>query len=165
MHLKFLPRTVSVAILLAVLGPFALSAGTTAKAASRLAQDRSASARTPVPANIPEVVTPSGLKYSDIRIGEGDEASSGKIVEVHYIGWLEDGIRFDSTRDHNRPLTFRLGAGDVLKGWDEGLAGMRVGGKRRLVIPPGLGFGKEGVGSVVPPNAVLFYEFELLGVR
>jgi FKBP-type peptidyl-prolyl cis-trans isomerase len=149
---------------MAVLGPFALSAGT-AKAASRLAQDRSTSARTPVPANVPEVVTPSGLKYTDLRIGEGDEASSGKIVEVHYIGWLEDGIRFDSSRDHNRPLTFRLGAGDVLKGWDEGLAGMKVGGKRRLVIPPGLGFGKQGVGSVVPPNAVLYYEFELLGVR
>jgi FKBP-type peptidyl-prolyl cis-trans isomerase FkpA len=164
MHLKFLPRTFSIAILMAVLGPFALSAGT-AKAASRLAQDRSTPARTPVPANIPEVVTPSGLKYTDLRIGEGDEASSGKIVEVHYIGWLEDGIRFDSTRDHNRPLTFRLGAGDVLKGWDEGLAGMKVGGKRRLVIPPGLGFGKEGVGSVVPPNAVLYYEFELLAVR
>jgi FKBP-type peptidyl-prolyl cis-trans isomerase FkpA len=164
MHLNYLSRTVSVAILMAVLGPFALSAGP-AKVASRLAQDRSNPARTPVPANIPEVVTPSGLKYTDLRVGEGDEASSGKIVEVHYIGWLEDGIRFDSTRDHNRPLTFRLGAGDVLKGWDEGLAGMKVGGKRRLVIPPGLGFGKEGVGSVVPPNAVLYYEFELLGVR
>jgi FKBP-type peptidyl-prolyl cis-trans isomerase len=164
MHLNYLPRTVSVAVLMAVLGPFALSAGP-AKVASRLAQDRPNPARTPVPANIPEVVTPSGLKYTDIRVGEGDEASSGKIVEVHYIGWLEDGIRFDSTRDHNRPLTFRLGAGDVLKGWDEGLAGMKVGGKRRLVIPPGLGFGKEGVGSVVPPNAVLYYEFELLGVR
>jgi FKBP-type peptidyl-prolyl cis-trans isomerase len=95
----------------------------------------------------------------------GDEAGSGKIVEVHYVGWLEDGIRFDSSRDHNRPLTFRLGAGDVLKGWDEGLVGMKVGGKRRLVIPPGLGFGKQGVGSVVPPNSVLFYEFELLAVR
>lgn len=164
MHLKFLPRIFSVAILMAVLGPFALSAGP-AKAASRLAQDRSTSARTPVPANIPEVVTPSGVKYTDLRVGEGDEASTGKIVEVHYVGWLEEGLRFDSSRDHNRPLTFRLGAGDVLKGWDEGLAGMKVGGKRRLVIPPGLGFGKQGVGSVVPPNAVLFYEFELLGVR
>ena len=164
MHLNYLPRTVSVAILMAVLGPFVLSAGP-AKVASRLVQDRSNPARTPVSTDIPEVVTPSGLKYTDLRVGEGDEASSGKIVEVHYIGWLEDGIRFDSTRDHNRPLTFRLGAGDVLKGWDEGLAGMKVGGKRRLVIPPGLGFGKEGVGSVVPPNAVLYYEFELLGVR
>jgi peptidylprolyl isomerase len=164
MHLKTRPRIFSLALLLAVLGPLSLSAGP-AKTASRLRQDRSTSARTPVPAHLPEVVTPSGVKYVDLRVGEGDEAGSGKIVEVHYVGWLEDGTRFDSSRDHNRPLTFRLGAGDALKGWDEGLPGMKVGGKRRLVIPPGLGFGKEGVGSVVPPNAVLFYEFELLGVR
>lgn len=162
MHLKTLPRVSSLALLLAVLGSLSLSAG---PMTSKARQDGSTPARTPVPANIPEVVTPSGVKYVDLRMGEGDEAGSGKIVEVHYVGWLEDGTRFDSTRDHNRPLTFRLGAGDVLKGWDDGLAGMKVGGKRRLIIPPGLGFGKEGVGSVVPPNSVLFYEFELLGVR
>jgi FKBP-type peptidyl-prolyl cis-trans isomerase len=166
MHLNTtVSRAFSVALLLAVLGPLATSAAVATKAAARLAQDRSTSARTPVAANIQEVVTPSGVKYVDLRVGEGDEAGTGKIVEVHYVGWLEDGTKFDSSRDHNRPLTFRLGAGDVLKGWDEGLAGMKVGGKRRLVIPPGLGFGKQGVGSVVPPNAVLFYEFELLGVR
>jgi peptidylprolyl isomerase len=112
-----------------------------------------------------EVVTSSGLHYVDLRVGEGDAAASGKILEVHYVGWLGDGTRFDSTRDRDRPLTFRLGAGDALKGWDEGLVGMKVGGRRKLVIPPGLGFGKQGVGSVVPPNAVLYYEFELLGVR
>jgi FKBP-type peptidyl-prolyl cis-trans isomerase len=112
-----------------------------------------------------EVVTASGLRYLDLRLGQGDEAALGKIVEVHYVGWLEDGTRFDSSRDQDRPLTFRLGAGDALKGWDEGLVGMKVGGKRKLVIPPGLGFGKQGVGSVVPPNAILYYEFELLGVR
>jgi FKBP-type peptidyl-prolyl cis-trans isomerase len=112
-----------------------------------------------------EVVTSSGLHYVDLRVGEGDEAASGKILEVHYVGWLGDGTRFDSTRDRDRPLTFRLGAGDALKGWDEGLVGMKVGGRRKLVIPPGLGFGKQGVGSVVPPNAILYYEFELLGVR
>lgn len=112
-----------------------------------------------------EVVTPSGVRYVDLRLGQGDEATPGKIVEVHYVGWLQDGTRFDSSRDQDRPLTFRLGAGDALKGWDEGLAGMKVGGRRKLVIPPGLGFGKQGVGSVVPPNAVLYYEFELLGVR
>lgn len=163
MHLNFLPRTVTVAILLAVLGPLATSAMAAkgARAVSRPGQDRSA----PAPANAREVVTPSGVKYVDLRVGQGDEAASGKIIEVHYIGWLEGGIPFDSSRDHNRPLTFRLGAGDVLKGWDQGLVGMKVGGKRRLTIPPGLGFGKQGVGSVVPPNAVLFYEFELLGVR
>jgi FKBP-type peptidyl-prolyl cis-trans isomerase len=112
-----------------------------------------------------EVVTSSGLHYVDLRVGDGDEAASGKILEVHYVGWLGDGTRFDSTRDRDRPLTFRLGAGDALKGWDEGLVGMKVGGRRKLVIPPDLGFGKQGVGSVVPPNATLYYEFELLGVR
>src|SRR5205085_11966899 len=112
-----------------------------------------------------EVITPSGLRYVDLRLGQGDEAATGKIVEVHYVGWLEDGTRFDSSRDQDRPLTFRLGAGDAIKGWDEGLVGMKVGGKRKLVIPPVLGFGRQGVGSVVPPNAILYYEFELLGVR
>jgi FKBP-type peptidyl-prolyl cis-trans isomerase FkpA len=112
-----------------------------------------------------EVVTPSGVKYVDLRIGQGGEAANGKIVEVHYTGWLENGTKFDSSRDRDRPFTFRLGTGDALKGWDEGLLGMKVGGKRKLVIPPELGFGKQGVGSVVPPNAVLLYEFELLAVR
>jgi FKBP-type peptidyl-prolyl cis-trans isomerase len=112
-----------------------------------------------------EVVTSSGLRYVDLRLGQGEEAASGKIVEVHYVGWLEDGTRFDSSRDHDHPLTFRLGAGDALKGWDEGLVGMKVGGRRKLVIPPDLGFGRQGVGDVVPPNAILYYEFELLGVR
>jgi FKBP-type peptidyl-prolyl cis-trans isomerase len=112
-----------------------------------------------------EVVTSSGLHYVDLRVGDGDEAASGKILEVHYVGWLGDGTRFDSTRDRDRPLTFRLGAGDALKGWDEGLVGMKVGGRRKLVIPPGLGFGRQGVGSIVPPNSTLYYEFELLGVR
>jgi peptidylprolyl isomerase len=112
-----------------------------------------------------EVVTPSGVKYTDLRPGQGEEIALGKIVEVHYSGWLEDGTKFDSSKDRDRPFTFRVGAGDALKGWDEGLLGMRVGGRRRLVIPPELGFGKQGVGGVVPPNSVLFYEFELLGVR
>jgi FKBP-type peptidyl-prolyl cis-trans isomerase FkpA len=111
------------------------------------------------------IVSPSGLKYEDLKIGDGAEASAGKIVAVRYAGWLgnHSKLEFDSSRD--RPFTFRLGAGDVLKGWDEGLLGMRVGGKRRLIIPPDLGFGKQGVGSVVPPNSVLIYEFELLEVR
>jgi peptidylprolyl isomerase len=112
-----------------------------------------------------EVVTTSGLRYVDLRLGQGDEAQSGKIVEVHYVGWLEDGTKFDSSRDRDRPFIFRLGAGDAIKGWDEGLVGMKVGGKRKLTIPADLGFGKQGVGSVVPPNSILFYEFELLAVR
>jgi FKBP-type peptidyl-prolyl cis-trans isomerase FkpA len=112
-----------------------------------------------------EVVTPSGLKYTDLELGQGEEARTGKILEVHYVGWIDKGARFDSSRDREHPFTFRLGAGDAIKGWDEGLVGMKVGGKRRLTIPPELGFGKQGVGSVVPPNAILVYEFELLGVR
>lgn len=150
------PQTLSRALfatLLATLGPLLLPASA--------AQDKGR----PNPEPGREVVTPSGVRYVDLRLGQGDEASPGKIVEVHYVGWLEDGTRFDASRDQDRPLTFRLGAGDALKGWDEGLAGMKVGGRRKLVIPPGLGFGKQGVGSVVPPNAVLYYEFELLGVR
>jgi FKBP-type peptidyl-prolyl cis-trans isomerase len=111
-----------------------------------------------------EVVTPSGLKVIDLKVGQGEEAAPGKVVEVQYIGWLANGTRFDTSREH-QPFTFRLGAGDGIKGWDEGLVGMKVGGKRKLVIPPELGFGKQGVGSVVPPNAVLVYEFELLQVR
>ncbi len=119
----------------------------------------------PADAGRREIVTPSGLKYIDLRTGEGEAATTGKIVAVHYVGWLENGTKFDSSRDRDRPFTFRLGIGDAPKGWDEGLAGMKVGGKRKLVIPPELGFGRQGVGSVVPPNAVLLYEFELLEVR
>ncbi|HTG31972.1 MAG TPA: FKBP-type peptidyl-prolyl cis-trans isomerase [Thermoanaerobaculia bacterium] len=111
------------------------------------------------------MVNPSGLRYLDLRLGQGDEARLGKIVEVHYVGWLDDGTRFDSSRNDDRPFTFRLGAGDAIKGWDEGLVGMKVGGKRKLTIPPDLGFGKQGVGTVVPKDAILYYEFELLGVR
>jgi peptidylprolyl isomerase len=119
-------------------------------------------------ATIPEEqwpATPSGVHYMDLQVGQGEEAQLGRIVEVHYIGRLKNGAKFDSSHDRDRPFTFRLGAGDAIKGWDEGLLGMKVGGKRRLIIPPELGFGKQGIGSVVPPNAVLDYEFELLGVR
>ena len=112
------------------------------------------------------VVTPSGLRYVDLKLGEGAEAGEGKILEVNYTGWLKEGwVKFDSTLDSHRPLTLRLGAGDVIKGLDEGLTGMKVGGKRKLIVPPELGFGKEGGGGVIPPNATLVYEVELLAVR
>jgi peptidylprolyl isomerase len=132
---------------------------------SLLAMPRAAQARSDTPVAGPEVVTASGLRYVDLRVGSGDEAQTGKIVDVQYVGWLVDGTRFDSSRDRDRPFTFRLGAGDALKGWDEGLVGMKVGGRRKLIIPPDLGFGKQGIGSVVPPGSVLYYEFELLSVR
>jgi FKBP-type peptidyl-prolyl cis-trans isomerase len=122
----------------------------------------------PEPAKPPgrEVVLPSGVRFVELKPGTGDEAVDGKILEVHYTGWLEeDGSKFDSTQDCNQPLTLRLGAGDVIKGLDEGLVGMKVGGKRRLTIPPELGFGKEGGGERIPPNATLIYEVELVAVR
>jgi FKBP-type peptidyl-prolyl cis-trans isomerase FkpA len=112
-----------------------------------------------------QVVLPSGVRYVDLKVGTGEEAREGKILEVHYTGWLTDKTRFDSTQDCNEPLTLRLGAGDVIKGLDEGLIGMKVGGKRRLTIPPELGFGKEGGGERIPPDATLIYEVELLAVR
>jgi FKBP-type peptidyl-prolyl cis-trans isomerase FkpA len=116
------------------------------------------------------VVNPSGLQYVDLKAGQGEEAKSGKTVEVNYTGWLdkgghEKGAKFDSSLDRNQPFRFRLGAGDVIKGWDEGVAGMRVGGKRRLIIPPDLGYGNRGAGGVIPPNATLIFEVELLSVR
>jgi FKBP-type peptidyl-prolyl cis-trans isomerase len=160
------PKTIVPPLLIATLLTFALTfALTLAIPRSGLALARPVPARSDAAAAGPEVVTPSGVRYVDLRVGSGDEAQMGKIVEVQYVGWLRDGTRFDSSRDRDRPFTFRLGAGDALKGWDEGLAGMKVGGKRKLIIPPDLGFGKQGVGSVVPPGSILFYEFELLGVR
>jgi FKBP-type peptidyl-prolyl cis-trans isomerase len=112
-----------------------------------------------------EVVTPTGLRYVDLKVGEGEKAESGTIVEIHYTGWLLDGKKFDSSLDRQKPLTFRLGAGDVIAGWDEGIAGMKAGGKRKLTVPPDLGYGKKGAGEVIPPAATLVFEIELLGVR
>lgn len=112
-----------------------------------------------------EITLKSGLKYTDIELGEGPAALSGKTVTVHYTGTLANGKKFDSSLDRNEPLVFRLGVGMVIKGWDEGVAGMRIGGKRKLVIPPELGYGKRGAGDVIPPDSVLHFEVELLGVE
>ena len=109
--------------------------------------------------------TPSGLEYEDLVAGSGDEAVAGKSVEVHYTGWLTDGSKFDSSLDRRQPFVFKLGAGKVIKGWDEGVAGMKVGGKRKLTIPPDLGYGARGAGSAIPPGSVLVFEVELLGVK
>jgi FKBP-type peptidyl-prolyl cis-trans isomerase FkpA len=110
------------------------------------------------------VTTESGLQIEDIVVGEGTEAEAGKSVTVHYTGWLTDGTKFDSSVDRNDPFQFRLGAGMVIKGWDEGVAGMKIGGKRKLTIPPELGYGAYGAGGVIPPNATLVFEVELLEV-
>ena len=108
--------------------------------------------------------TPSGLTIDDIVVGDGAAAAAGQKVKVHYTGWLTNGTKFDSSKDRNDPFVFPLGAGSVIKGWDEGVQGMKVGGKRKLTIPPALGYGARGAGGVIPPNATLVFEVELLGV-
>ena len=112
-----------------------------------------------------EVTTSSGLKYVDQTVGTGDVAVVGKNVSVHYTGWLENGKKFDSSVDRGQSFSFPLGAGRVIKGWDEGVQGMKVGGKRKLTIPSELGYGSRGAGGVIPPNATLIFDVELLGVR
>lgn len=111
-----------------------------------------------------EMTLKSGLKYKDLEEGGGAAAVSGKNVKVHYTGTLANGRKFDSSRDRDEPFEFKLGAGMVIKGWDEGVAGMRIGGRRLLVIPPDLGYGQRGAGKVIPPGATLYFEVELLGV-
>jgi FKBP-type peptidyl-prolyl cis-trans isomerase len=108
--------------------------------------------------------TPSGLQYWDIVAGNGPTATPGNMVHVHYSGYLTSGEKFDSSRDRNEPFSFPLGAGQVIKGWDEGVAGMKVGGQRQLRIPPALGYGSAGAGGAIPPNATLVFDVELLGV-
>jgi len=108
--------------------------------------------------------TSSGLEYWDIKAGTGDTAVAGKPVRVHYTGWLTNGTKFDSSVDRGQPFSFPLGAGRVIKGWDEGVAGMKVGGKRQLRIPPELGYGPRGAGGVIPPNATLVFDVELVEV-
>ncbi len=108
--------------------------------------------------------TPNGLVIEDLVVGEGETAQAGQRVSVHYTGWLTDGRKFDSSKDRNEPFDFPLGRGYVIAGWDQGVAGMRVGGSRKLTIPPELGYGERGAGGVIPPNATLVFEVELLGV-
>lgn len=111
------------------------------------------------------VTTPSGLAYQDVKVGTGPEAKAGQTVVVHYTGWLTNGQKFDSSKDRNEPFEFHLGAGEVIKGWDEGVQGMKVGGFRKLTIPPNLGYGAQGAGGVIPPNATLLFDVELLGIK
>lgn len=110
------------------------------------------------------VTTESGLKYKELQEGTGATPKKGQTVVVHYIGTLEDGTKFDSSRDRNRPFSFKLGEGQVIKGWDEGLSTMKVGERRQLIIPPELGYGARGAGGVIPPNATLIFDVELLKI-
>ncbi len=109
--------------------------------------------------------TPSGLQYEDLVVGNGDSPRTGQTVVVHYTGWLDDGKKFDSSVDRGRPFEFQFGTGQVIKGWDEGVTTMKVGGKRKLIIPSELGYGSRGAGGVIPPNARLTFEVELLGIK
>lgn len=111
------------------------------------------------------IKTPSGLEYWDIRKGTGPVAENGQKVRVHYTGWLTTGKKFDSSVDAGKPYTFTLGAGEVIKGWDEGVAGMKVGGKRQLRIPPDLAYGERGFPGAIPPNATLIFDIQLLGLE
>jgi FKBP-type peptidyl-prolyl cis-trans isomerase FkpA len=106
-----------------------------------------------------------GLQLDDVKVGTGAEATAGKSVTVHYVGTLTDGSKFDSSRDRAQGFTFRLGAGQVIQGWDKGVAGMKVGGVRKLTIPPDMGYGSRGFPPVIPPNSTLLFEVELLDVK
>jgi FKBP-type peptidyl-prolyl cis-trans isomerase len=111
------------------------------------------------------VTTASGLQYLDLTVGTGASPEKGQTVTVHYTGTLSNGQKFDSSLDRNQPFSFKIGVGQVIKGWDEGVATMKVGGKRQLIIPPDLGYGARGAGGVIPPNATLNFEVELLGIK
>jgi FKBP-type peptidyl-prolyl cis-trans isomerase FkpA len=137
------------------------------------AADKSATADKPTTA-APQTTAPTPpqpgatvteLIKEDTKVGTGAEAAAGKLVSVHYTGWLTDGKKFDSSKDRNEPFNFQLGAGQVIKGWDQGVVGMKVGGVRKLTIPPSLGYGAAGAGGVIPPNATLVFEVELLDVH
>ena len=120
----------------------------------------------PAPVSGDGVTTPSGLKYWDLKVGAGKVAAPGQTAKVHYTGWLLDnGRKFDSSLDRGQPFSFTIGAGQVIQGWDEGVAGMKVGGKRQLRIPPELGYGARGAGGVIPSNAYLIFDVELLDVK
>lgn len=112
------------------------------------------------------VTTPSGLKYEEVKVGKGASPKKGQTVVVHYTGWLVDGTKFDSSRDRGQPFEFEIGVGRVIKGWDEGVMSMKVGGRRKLTIPPALGYGANGTpGGPIPPNATLIFDVELLGLK
>ena len=143
----------------------ASGSGSSSASAGSSAGVMSATAKSDTPAAAgPEVTTPSGLKYQDLVIGTGAEATPGRTVRVHYTGWLTDGTKIDSSVDRGQPIEFPLGTPDIIRGWNEGLTGMKVGGKRHLTIPPDLGYGAAGRAPKVPPNATLVFDVELVGV-
>ena len=156
---KYLVIVANILVLTAAFAP-----AQTAPAKAKTAPRTNTSAPTKVTGD--GVKTPSGLIYWDIRVGNGEVAKEASHVRVHYTGWLTNGKKFDSSVDAGRPFDFTIGNGEVIKGWEEGVAGMRVGGKRQLRIPPDLGYGAEGApDGTIPPNATLIFDVQLLGVQ
>jgi peptidylprolyl isomerase len=155
-------------IIIGVIGLIAIVAGVYLaffnQPAEPAAPQTSGNPADPAP-DIDTVTTASGMSYQDLTAGSGAEAQAGSSVAVHYTGWLNDGTKFDSSLDRGQPFTFTLGRGSVIQGWDEGIAGMQVGGKRKLFIPPELAYGAEGYAGVIPPNATLVFEVELVEVK
>src|SRR4029077_4555933 len=147
-------------LFLFVLLGVAFGCGNTDKSNTSIAPSTSS----PMKVNGQPTTTASGLQYWDIVVGTGATAAAGNTVKVHYTGFLTTGAKFDSSRDRGEPFSFPLGAGQVIKGWDEGVAGMKVGGQRQLRIPPQLGYGAAGAGGAIPPNATLIFDVELLEV-
>ena len=152
-------RLIVLGVVVLVAGAWILSA-----CAKKEIQDQTA-APAPAAAAGSVITTASGLKYEVLKAGTGAGAQAGQIVAVHYTGWLTDGTKFDSSVDRGQPFDFKLGMGQVIKGWDEGVAGMKIGEKRKLTIPAELGYGARGAGNVIPPNATLVFDVELLGVQ
>ncbi|BAC88782.1 FKBP-type peptidyl-prolyl cis-trans isomerase [Gloeobacter violaceus] len=158
---KFTRLTLATALLLAAT---AVAVGETAVAQSP--SPTTGKNKMPQPGQTPSyTTTTSGLKYLDETVGNGASPQKGQRVTVHYTGTLEDGKKFDSSRDRGQPFSFTIGVGQVIQGWDEGVATMKVGGKRKLVVPANLGYGARGAGGVIPPNATLLFDVELLGVQ
>jgi FKBP-type peptidyl-prolyl cis-trans isomerase FkpA len=157
-------------VLLAMLAVVTLLAAQTTKTAAQKSAPAPKATATPKPSGPTKVTgqpqsTASGVEYWDIKVGTGKTAVAGKKLSMHYTGWLTNGKKFDSSLDHDEPFSFTLGTGEVIKGWDEGVAGMKVGGKRQLKIPPAAGYGSRGAPPVVPPNATLIFDVELLDVK
>lgn len=143
----------------------ALTACTKKEGTETAATDSQSSAATGTSKENKPAATQAKLEMNDIKVGDGAAAETGKKVFVHYTGWLSDGKKFDSSIDRGQPLPFQLGAGQVIKGWDQGIVGMKVGGKRKLTIPPQLAYGEAGAGAIIPPNSTLVFEVELTKVE
>ena len=162
--MKSVLRGLAALMLLAAFG-CAHNSGSTSSSTSSTNTTAKATTTTTAPAAGNVQVLSGGVRAEDLKVGDGALAETGTNVTVHYTGWLTDGTKFDSSVDRGDPFKFRLGAGQVIRGWDEGVKGMRVGGKRKLTIPPDMGYGAAGAQGVIPPNATLVFDVELLDVK